>query len=130
MAEDKKTILLVEDERPLLRVLADTFRQEGFDVLEALNGKLGLQAAVKKKPDVILLDIIMPVMDGLTMLQELRQDPWGKNATVILLTNLSDFERISKALEYGVYDYLVKTDWKMEDVVKKVKEKFQAPLKA
>ena len=65
---------------------------------------------------------MMPVMDGLTMLGKLRQDPdWGKDASVILLTNINDPEKIAQATEAGTYDFLVKSDWNIEDVVKKIK---------
>jgi len=115
-------ILIVEDDQSLVKVLVKKLTQEGFEVSTAANGKIGLATAIKNKPDLILLDIVMPVMDGLTMLQELRKDRWGKLARVILLTNLSDSEKVSEALQHGIYVYLVKADWKLEDVVKKVKE--------
>lgn len=121
--ENKKTILIVEDEVSLRNVLYDKLSIEGFVVFEAKNGEEGLAVALREHPNVILLDIIMPVMDGITMLYELRKDPWGKDAKVILLTNLSEAERVSQSQRQGVYDYLVKSDWKLEDIVKKVKEK-------
>lgn len=74
-------------------------------------------------PDLILLDIVMPKMDGMTMLAQLREDEWGKTARVITLTNLSDTEKVAEAIEHGSYEYLVKSDWKIEDVVAKVREK-------
>jgi CheY-like chemotaxis protein len=72
---------------------------------------------------MILLDIQMPVMDGLEMLDNLRQDKWGKQAEVILLTNFSGMDKVAKAAERGAYDYLVKSDWKNEEIIKKVKTK-------
>ena len=93
---------------------------EGFIVLEAENGEEGLDVALRDHPDLILLDIIMPKMDGLTMLKKLREDVRGKNTKVILLTNLSDNEKVSEALLQGSYDYLVKSDWKIGDVVAKI----------
>ena len=91
MINDKKqTILIVEDELPLLKVYADRFSDEGFLVLKANNGQEGLDLAIKEKPDLILLDILMPVMDGLTMMQKLRENTtWGKTVPIMLLTNLS-----------------------------------------
>ncbi|MBZ9572118.1 response regulator [Patescibacteria group bacterium] len=120
-----KTILVVEDERAMLQILADRFTDEGFSVLEAKNGEEGLERAIKEHPDLILLDIILPKMNGITMLKKLRVDNWGKDVPVIILTNLSDMGTIAKALKDGVYDFLVKTDWKLEDIVKKVKEKLE-----
>ena len=82
-----------------------------------------------KHPDIILLDIIMPIMDGMTMLQKLRQDAWGKNALVLVLTNLNDVTQVSRALELKSFDYLVKTDWSMTDVVQRVKERLHRSAK-
>lgn len=118
-----KKILIVEDEKTLVKALTAKFSEEDFKVMQAFNGEEGLKKAISEKPDIILLDIIMPVMDGLTMLGKLRKNRWGKNAKVILLTNLSDSERIAQAFEKDAYDYLVKTDWKIGDLVAKVKEK-------
>jgi len=119
----KKTILVVEDDVALKTALAKKMNEEGFSVLEANNGKEGLEIAKKDHPDLILLDIIMPVMDGMTMLKELRKDNWGKNATVIFLTNLSEEGKMSEAEELGSSAYLIKTDWSLSDLVKKIKEK-------
>lgn len=119
--ENKKKILIVEDETSLRNALRDKLMLEGFIVLEAKNGEEGLDVALRDHPDLILLDIIMPKMDGLTMLKKLREDVWGKNTKVILLTNLNDNEKVSEALLQGSYDYLVKSDWKIEDVVTKVR---------
>ena len=74
------------------------------------------------KPDLILLDLVMPNKDGFAVLTELREDPWGKTAPVILLTNLDDYESLSRVLQKQGHEYLVKTDWKIEEVVAKVKE--------
>lgn len=118
-----KKILIIEDEMVLAKALVNKFSKEGFNIATARNGEEGLEMALKQKPDLILLDIIMPKMDGLTMLEQLRKDEWGKNVKVILLTNLSDEEKLARALQEGVHDYLVKSDWKIEDVVEVVKDK-------
>ncbi len=123
MAEkiDKK-ILIVEDETPLRNAVSDILTFEGFTVFQAKNGQEGLDIALKEKPDLILLDLMMPIMDGLTMLEKLRQDSdYGKTAAVILLTNINDPEKVALATEAGSYDFLVKSDWNIEDVVKKIK---------
>lgn len=121
--QSQKTLLVVEDEVLLLQALVDKFKTEGFRVLSAANGQIGLDLAFKEHPDLILLDIVMPVMDGLTMLKYLRADEWGKSCQVIVLTNLSDWQKINEAVQHRAFDYLVKTDWKIEDVVKRAKEK-------
>lgn len=125
--EDKKVVLIVEDDSHLKNALHDKLTREGFAVLEAKNGKEGLETALREHPALILLDIIMPVMDGMTMLKKLREDPWGAMARVIILTNLSDMEKTADAVEHNSYDYLIKSDWKLEDVVEKVRERLNIP---
>lgn len=116
-------ILIIEDESSLRNALRDKFTRDGFEVLEAKNGEEGLDVALREHPDLILLDIVMPKMDGMTMLTQLREDEWGKTARVITLTNLSDTEKVAEAIEHGSYEYLVKSDWKIEDVVATVRKK-------
>ena len=123
MTTQQKTILIVEDEEAVREALVDTFTREGFDVLSAKNGKEGLDSALSKHPDLILLDIVMPIMDGITMAKQLRQDEWGKHVPIILLTNLSDVEHVASAVENDMYDFLVKTDWTLDSVVTTVKER-------
>ncbi len=124
MAKINKTILIVEDEEPMLKALGDKFKYEGFKIIEARDGEEGLEAALKQRPDLLLLDIIMPKMDGMTLMKEVRQDKkWGQDVPIIMLTNLSDPESVSEAAKFKVYDFLVKTDWRLDDVVKLAKEK-------
>lgn len=115
-----KKLLIVEDELTLSQVLSDKFLQEGFDVKTAGDGQEGLDAAVSWRPDLILLDIVMPVMDGMTMLRKLRAHPEGKDVPVILLTNLSDTENVYEAMENGVYDFLIKSHWDIDQLVHEV----------
>lgn len=119
---DKKHILVVEDELPLRQVLADKLIDDGFDVAQATNGEEGLAYALAHHPDLILLDLVMPKMDGLTMLELLRKDEkYGVTARVILLTNINDREKVAQASEVGSYDYLIKSDWDLSAVVSKVR---------
>jgi CheY-like chemotaxis protein len=122
MTEIKK-ILVVEDDVSLLTALHDKLATEGFSVLDAKNGVEGLEIATHDHPDLILLDILMPEMDGLTMLKKLRETLEGKKTEVIVLTNLSDNEKLSQALALGSYEFLVKADWKIQDIVKKIRDK-------
>lgn len=92
-------------------------------VLEAKNGEEGLVLALDKCPDLVLLDIIMPKMDGITLLHKLRQNEKCKEMKVIMLTNLDDMSKIADAIEEGSSEYLIKSDIKIEDIVQKVKEK-------
>lgn len=120
---NKKKILIIDDDDSLRSVMEDGFSREGFSVRTAKNGKEGLELAINEKPDLILVDILMPVMDGITMIKELRQDSWGKDANIILLSNLDDTTKIAEAAQLKVFDFLTKQDNKMEDVIKKAKEK-------
>lgn len=121
--EKKKILLIVEDEVALARLLQQEFIKEGFEVLAAYDGAMGLALALEKKPDIILLDLLLPKMDGMSLLRELRKDSWGVDVPVIILSNLSDAAKISEAASKEVFDYLVKADWKLEDVIKKVRDK-------
>lgn len=117
-----ETILIVEDEQALNIALQKKLSAEGYNVLHAENGKDGLEIAIKEHPNLILVDIVMPVMDGMTMIKKLREDGWGKNARIIILTNLSDAGKTAEAVNRGVYDILIKSDWRIDDVVDKVKD--------
>ncbi len=122
MKTQAKKILLIEDEKVLLNLLSDTFTDSGFEVSCAENAELGIKLALRKHPNLILLDIILPKMDGLTMLKKLRKDKWGKGVPVIVLSNLDDQKKVSEAMKIGVYDFLVKSNVKLFDVVKQVTE--------
>lgn len=123
MTDQKKIILVVEDEEPMQLVLRDVLKVEGYNVLEAKNGIEGLELALKEHPDLILLDILMPKMDGLEMLKNLRADEWGRKVPVIVLTNLSDNDDIAKAVEEDVFEYFVKTDIRIDEVIERIREK-------
>lgn len=123
MAENKKTILIVEDEDSLVGAVHDKLEEAGFATLRAKNGEEGLATALREHPDLVLLDILMPKMDGLEMLKKLREDVWGKKVEVIVLTNISGNEKVAEVLDNGAFEYLVKTDIKIEEVVAKVKQK-------
>ena len=124
MVEPKdKKILVVEDETPLRKAVTDILRFEKFQVFEAKDGKEGLEVALREHPDLTLLDLVMPVMDGLTMLEKLREDEWGRDAVVILLTNINDPDKVAAATDAGSYDFLIKSDWNIEDIVARVKKR-------
>lgn len=116
-------ILIVEDEKPLKDALVDKFTREKFSTYGANDGQEGLEMAKRVRPDIILLDIVMPKMDGITMLQTMRQEPWGKEIPVILLTNLSDFTNVAAAVQNQAFDFLVKSDWTLEAVVTNVRQR-------
>ena len=122
-----QTVLIVEDEVSIRRALKDKLEREKLNVIEASDGKIGLELALQKHPDLILMDILMPTMDGISALRLLRADPWGASAKVILLTNVNENEKLAEAMQAGVFEYIVKTDWKIENVVAKIREKLQMP---
>ena len=122
--KEQYKILITEDESAMRNALADKFKREGFDVIAAQDGEEGLKAAVENKPDLVMLDIIMPKMDGITVMKNIREKgSWGAEVPILMLTNLSDSESVSEAAKYKVYDFLVKTDWRLDDIVKLVREK-------
>lgn len=121
-----KTILLIEDETSLRSILRDELVQAGFSVLEAVNGAVGLEVALHSHPDLILLDLMMPVMDGMTMLKKLRADSWGLDAKVVILTNANDMGKISEAVVGKTFDYIIKSDRKLTDVVALVRKRLEA----
>ncbi|MDP2741169.1 MAG: response regulator transcription factor [bacterium] len=117
-----KKILVVEDDPKMIRMLIDALKKEKFETIEATNGEEGLKAALELKPDLILLDLVMPIMDGLEMLNKLRAEDKGKDIPVIILTNSGDFDKIAQAVEKGICSYMVKSDFTIEDLVKRAEE--------
>lgn len=121
MANEGRNILIIEDESLMASALKKKLESEGLGVVWANDGLQGLNIALQKHPDLILLDIVLPSMDGMTLLSKLREDEWGKNVPVIILSNLSRAATIEEGKEKGVNTYLVKTDWKLGEVAQKVK---------
>ena len=124
--KNNKKILIVEDEELLMEAAVAGLSEESkFTVLKATNGEEGLKVAFEEHPDLILLDIMMPVMGGIEMLEKLREDEWGKNVKVIFLTVLNDLDKLQIAIKYDVNNYLMKQDWKIADIVEKIKKVLQ-----
>lgn len=119
-----KKVLIVEDEAALLRVLSDKFTSEGFSVLTAKNGLVGLKVALEEKPEVIILDILMPELDGMEMMKRLRESgEYGKKVPIVILTNLDADEKITWAVakDEPAY-YLIKSNVDMDEIVGKVNQ--------
>jgi len=116
-----KHILIVEDEPDIREAMADAVTQSGFKVTTAENGSTGFEKAIAEHPDLILLDIVMPVMDGHEMLNKLRQDPWGQSVKVIMLTSMDDVQNIGSAHESHITDYIIKAHSSLEDILAKVR---------
>lgn len=124
MENDNKDvkILLVEDDSFLASVYATKFELEGFTVLHAPDGEAGLKIAEKSMPNIVLLDILMPKMDGFETLHRLKMDPKLVNIPVIMLTNLGQKEDVERCLKEGAVDYLIKAHFVPGEAVKKVRK--------
>ncbi len=122
MAKNKKTILMVEDDVFLADLYKTKFDLEGYNVVVAYDGEKGFELAVKNKPSIILLDIILPKMGGFEVLEKLKADTSLKDIPVILLTNLSQKSDVDKGLKMGAVDYLIKAHFMPSEVVDKIKQ--------
>ena len=117
-----KKILFIEDESALQKTFRDMLTQEGYEMISASDGETGLRLAREKKPDLILLDLVLPRMHGLEVLKKLKESPVTREIPIIILTNLEDMESVEKALSLGAGTYLVKADYGLEEVLKKIKQ--------
>jgi DNA-binding response OmpR family regulator len=121
---DKKTILIAEDEAAMLSALTNKFTKEGFQVIAARDGEEALKLFSENKPDLVMLDIVMPKMNGIEVVKKIRSDQKrGIDIPILMLTNLSDADSVSEAAKYQVYDFLVKTDWRLDDVAVLVRKR-------
>ncbi len=100
------------------------FKLNKFGLLEAKDGEEGLAIALREHPDLILLDLMMPKMDGMTMLKKVRADEWGRGVPVIILTNLNatDEHLVEDMITHKPLKYLIKSDWKIHDIVAEVNQ--------
>jgi len=122
MAETKKKILIIEDDRFIAKMYQTKLDLEGYDVEVAENGVTGVEKTKQFMPDLILLDILMPEMDGFAVLEAIRGDDTISFIPVIIMSNLAKQEHIKKAKTLGVKDYIIKSQYTPLDVVKKIKE--------
>lgn len=119
----KSRILLVDDDPMIIRMYQRKLEHDGFDLTIAFNGEEGLEAVKKSKPELILLDIMMPKLNGIETLKALKSNAKTKNIPVIILTNLGDRpEDVEKAKALGAADYLVKANVELADLVIKIKK--------
>lgn len=118
----KKTkILVVEDETFLVKIYSVKLAKEGYDVQIATDGEAAIASAKSFKPDLILLDLILPKVNGFEALEEIRKMPETKDTPVIVLSNLGQQEDVKRAESLGADDYLVKANFSIQDVVEKIK---------
>src|SRR5688572_6707495 len=114
------TVLVVEDSPAAREVVMRILRREGYDVIGASNGLEALDSIHDRHPDLVLLDVMMPEMDGMSVLARLRQDAETADLPVILITALSDEKRMNRARELGARDYLVKSQFSYDDLLDRV----------
>lgn len=116
-----KKILIVEDDKFLRELIARKLKESDFDVLEAIDGEEGLRKTKEEKPELILLDLILPGIDGFEVLSRIKEDPNTKPIPVIILSNLGQREDVEKGLKIGAVDYLIKAHFTPSEIIEKVK---------
>ena len=117
-----KKILFIEDESAIHKPLSDALETEEYEIISALDGEAGLRLAKEKKPDLILLDLVLPKIDGFGVLKALKADEATESIPVIVLTNLEQMEDIQKAIDLGARTYLVKSNYNLKEVVGMIKK--------
>ena len=122
MEKSKKKILIIDDEKLHLEMYRDRFEEADYQVLTATNGRLGLELAKKEKPDLIILDILMPEMDGYEVIKKIKEDARTKKITILVLSNLAQDDEIKRGLELGADDYIIKTDITPTELLNRVKK--------
>ena len=121
-----KKVAVVEDDQAISTMYRIKFEAEGFTVETAANGKLGLELIEQMKPDIVLLDLMMPEMNGDEMLEKLRKTSWGKDLTVIILTNSGEEQAPPSLKELGIRRYIVKAEMTPRQVAEMVKTELAA----
>jgi len=117
-----KKILIIEDETALLYALQSQLGVEGFQTFVAADGEKALSLAFSEKPDLIVLDIVLPKVDGWTVLKKLKSSPQTKSIPVVIISNLSDDASRARGIELGAKDYLAKINYSISDLVDKIKK--------
>lgn len=126
----KIKIQVTDDEPNIVQTLKDRLEMNDFDVVVANNGSDGLKVAEQERPDIILLDVIMPVMNGLEMLEMLRKQPWGQEPSIIMLTARSQTQDVARANACGIDDYIIKP-FDLSELLEKIEsllEQRKAPV--
>ena len=121
MTENKKTILIVEDDKFLRELMNQKLLREGFNTEEAVDGEQGIQKIKEVKPDLVLLDLILPGIDGFEVLSKIKEEPSLSSIPVIVLSNLGQKDDIEKGLQLGAKDYLIKAHFTPGEVIEKIK---------
>ena len=122
MADEQKTILVIEDDKFLRELISQKLSKEGFKLSEAMDGEEGAKKIQQEKPDLILLDLILPGMDGFEVLSQVKQDPALSEIPVIILSNLGQKEDVERGLKMGAVDYLIKAHFTPGEIIEKIKQ--------
>jgi len=117
-----KKILVVEDDKFLRELISQKLASEGYDVIEAVDGDKGIEKIKNEKPDMVLLDLIIPGIDGFEVLAKMKADPETANTAVIILSNLGQKDDIEKGLEMGANDYLIKAHFTPGEIIEKIQQ--------
>jgi len=117
-----KKILIIEDEKTLRFLLAQSLIAAGFQVEEAVDGEEGIKKMKENKPDLVLLDLILPTMHGFDVLIKIKKDPFLESVPVMILSNLGQKEEVDKGLELGAVDFLIKAHFSLDEIIEKVKK--------
>jgi Response regulators consisting of a CheY-like receiver domain and a winged-helix DNA-binding domain len=116
-----KKILIVEDDKFLRELIVKKLSNEGYDAIEAVDGEQGIQKIKDSKPDLVLLDLILPGIDGFEVLSQKKEDPFIVAIPVIVLSNLGQKEDVDKGLSLGATDYLIKAHFTPGEIIEKVR---------
>jgi CheY-like chemotaxis protein len=122
-----KTVLIVEDEQSMQRALKSKLEHAGYAVHTAVDGEEALASLRASKPDLVLLDLIMPKVDGISVLRQMKADDQLRPVPVVILTNLSSGDKVAEAMQLGTFDFLVKANYSLDDVLKKVADRLGEP---
>ncbi|GBE16502.1 putative transcriptional regulatory protein pdtaR [bacterium BMS3Abin15] len=117
-----KKIVIIEDDNILQDTLKKFLSTKGYEVSGAINGEDGVELVKKENPNLLLLDIVLPKKDGFGVIKDLKADESTKNIPIVLLTNLGNLDDVQKALDLGATTYLIKADYKLEEIVQKIEE--------
>jgi two-component system alkaline phosphatase synthesis response regulator PhoP len=118
----EKKILFIEDERALHKSLKEILEIENIELVSAFDGEEGLKKVQEDRPDLILLDLILPKIHGFDVLKKIKENKELQNIPLVILTNLEDINEVEKALELGATTYLAKSSYTLMEIVKKIKE--------
>ena len=118
----KKTILIIEDDKFLRELIVQKLLREGYEISEALDGEEGIKKIKEEKPDLILLDLILPGIDGFEVLSQMREESRLSSIPVIILSNLGQKEDVEKGMKLGAVDYLIKAHFTPGEIIEKIRK--------